>query len=68
MVLARLKMPKKNGIMKTYSFDERTIKQMEYLSNVLFLKPTSLIEFLINKEYTEKKGEEKRNDNNRCKD
>ena len=54
--------------MKTYSFDERTIKQMEYLSNVLFLKPTSLIEFLINKEYTEKKGEEKRNDNNRCKD
>lgn len=61
-------MPKKDGIMKTYSFDERTIKQMEYLSNVLFLKPTSLIEFLINKEYTEKKGEEKRNDNNRCKD
>lgn len=53
-------MPKKNGIMKSYSFDKKTIEQIEYLSSVLFLKPTSLLEFLINKAYNEaKQGERK---------
>ena len=53
-------MPKKNGVTKTYSFNNKTIEQMKYLSEVLFLKPTSLIEFLINKAYNEsKQGERK---------
>lgn len=53
-------MPKKDGIMKTYSFGKRTIEQIDYLSNVLFLKPTSILEFLINKAYNEaKQGERK---------
>ena len=49
------KMPKKDGIMKTYSFGKRTIEQIDYLSNVLFLKPTSVLEFIINKAYNEAK-------------
>ncbi len=57
-------MPKKNGVVKTYSFDKRTIEQIEFLSNALFLKPTSLIEFIINKEFNQvKKGEQ--NENNK---
>lgn len=50
-------MPKKNGVVKTYSFDKRTIEQIEYLSNLFFLKPTSLLEFIINKEYNKVKNE-----------
>ena len=53
-------MPKRNGIMKTYSFNSKTIEQMKYLSDVLFLKPTSLIEFLINKAYNESKAVERK--------
>ena len=49
--------PKKNGIVKTYSFDKKTIEQIEYLSITLFLKPTSLLEFIINKEYNKVKNE-----------
>lgn len=53
-------MPKKNGKMKTYSFNDKTLEQINYLSEVLFLKPTSLLEFLINKAYNEaKQGERK---------
>lgn len=44
-------MPKKNGISKTYSFDSETIKQLEELAKHYKLKPTNLIEFLINKEH-----------------
>lgn len=53
-------MPKKDGVMKTYSFNNKTIEQMKYLSEVLFLKPTSLIEFLINKAYNESKQVERK--------
>lgn len=53
-------MPKKDGIMKTYSFDKRTIDQIAFLSSFLSLKPTSLLEYLINKAYNEaKQGERK---------
>ena len=45
-------MPKKEGIAKTYSFDCKTISQMEYLSESLMLKnQTKLLEFLINEKY-----------------
>lgn len=44
-------MPKKNGTSKTYSFDSETIKQLEELAQHYKLKPTNLIEFLINKEH-----------------
>ena len=44
--------------MKTYSFNVKTIEQINYLSDTLLLKPTSLLEFVINKEYNEIKGEE----------
>ena len=50
-------MPKKDGVTKTYSFDKRTIEQIVFLSNALFLKPTSLLEFIINKEYNQVKNE-----------
>lgn len=49
--------PKKNGVVKTYSFDKKTIEQIEFLSITLFLKPTSLLEFIINKEYNKVKNE-----------
>ena len=49
--------PKKNGIVKTYSFNKKTIEQIEFLSITLFLKPTSLLEFIINKEYNKVKNE-----------
>lgn len=49
--------PKKNGIVKTYSFDKKTIEQIGFLSTTLFLKPTSLLEFIINKEYNKVKNE-----------
>lgn len=48
-------MPKKNGVTKTYSFDKKTIEQMVFLSSFLCLKQTSLLEFLINKEYNNAK-------------
>ena len=44
-------MPKKNGIVKTYSFGIETIKQIEYMCKEYMLKQTALIEFIINKEY-----------------
>ena len=50
-------MPKKNGVVKAYSFDKKTIEQIEFLSITLFLKPTSLLEFIINKEYNQVKNE-----------
>lgn len=53
-------MPKKNGITKTYSFDKKTIEQIAFLSSFLCLKPTSLLEFIINKEYNEAKQGEKK--------
>lgn len=53
-------MPKKNGVTKTYSFNNKTIEQMKYLSEVLFLKPTNVIEFLINKAYNEAKQVERK--------
>lgn len=56
-------MPKKNGVVKTYSFNKRTIEQIEYLSNVFFLKPTSLLEFIINKEYKKVKNETEKKEN-----
>ena len=52
--------PKKNGIVKTYSFDKKTIEQIEFLSITLFLKPTSLLEFIINKEYNKVKNESRK--------
>lgn len=48
-------MPKKNGKVKTYSFSEDTLKQINSLSAFFMLKPTNLIEFLINKAYKETK-------------
>lgn len=56
-------MPKKNGVMKTYSFNKETIDQINYLANALKLKPTSVIEFVVDKEFKEKLYE-----NNKCKD
>lgn len=50
-------MPKKNGVTKTYSFNKKTIEQIDFLSTILFLKPTSLLEFIINKEYNKIKNE-----------
>lgn len=44
-------MPKKNGKTKTYSFSYETLKQIERLSKLLMLKPTNLIEFVINEKY-----------------
>ena len=55
-------MPKKNGKVKTYSFSEETLKQISSLSAFFMLKPTNLIEFLINKAYKEvEKCQENRN-------
>lgn len=56
-------MPKKNGVVKTYSFDKKTIEQIEFLSITLFLKPTSLLEFIINKEYNKVKNESTKHQN-----
>lgn len=53
-------MSKKNGVTKTYSFDKKTIEQIAFLSYYLCLKPTSLLEFLINKAYNEAKQGEKK--------
>lgn len=47
-------MPKKNGKANMFSFDETTIMQIEALMEFYKLNKTSLIEFLINKEYKEK--------------
>ena len=50
-------MPKKNGITKSYSFSQKTIQQIEELCEFEMLKPTNLIEHLINiryREYSEK--------------
>lgn len=46
-------MPKKNGKLKTFSFNEKTLKQIEFLSAFYMLKQTNLIEFLINEKYRE---------------
>lgn len=46
-------MPKKNGKLKTFSFNEKTLKQIEFLSAFYMLKNTNLIEFLINEKYKE---------------
>lgn len=45
-------MPKKNGITKTYSFDEETIKQMGKICSYEKRTQTSLIEFLISRHYS----------------
>lgn len=46
-------MPKKEGIVKTYSFYNETIKQLEFLSKHFMLKPTNVIEFVVNQKYKE---------------
>ena len=56
-------MPKKNGVVKTYSFNKKTIEEIEFLSITLFLKPTSLLEFIINKEYDKVKNESTKHQN-----
>lgn len=44
-------MPKKDGTIKTFSFGKETMNQIEFLCGEYMLKTTSLIEFLINKEF-----------------
>ena len=46
-------MPKKDGKSKLFSFDSETISQLEELTRYYKLKQTSLLEFLINKEFRE---------------
>lgn len=46
-------MPKKDGVIKTYSFSSKTVKQIEELCDYEMLKPTSLLEFLINAKHRE---------------
>lgn len=53
-------MPKKNGKLKTFSFNEKTLKQIEFLSAFYMLKQTNLIEFLINEKYRECNKEDKK--------
>lgn len=50
-------MPKKDGVMKTYSFNKKTVEQLKFLSSTFFLRPTSVLEFIINKEYNKVKNE-----------
>ena len=49
-------MPKKNGKIKTFSFNEKTLEQIDFLSSFYMLKYTNLIEFLVNEKYKECKG------------
>lgn len=49
-------MPKKNGKVKTFSFNDTTLKQIKFLSDFYMLKHTNLIEFLVNEKYKECKG------------
>ena len=44
-------MPKKNGKVKTFSFNEKTLEQIDFLSSFYMLKYTNLIEFLVNEKY-----------------
>lgn len=44
-------MPKINGTTKTFSFNQRTILQINFLCDKLMLSQTSLLEFLINEKY-----------------
>lgn len=44
-------MPKKNGVVKTFSFGTETMNQIDKLCEEYMLKRTALIEFLINKEF-----------------
>lgn len=53
-------MPKKNGKIKTFSFNDKTLTQIEYLSAFYMLKQTNLIEFLINEKYRECKESERK--------
>lgn len=52
-------MPKKNGKIKTFSFNNITISQIESLSGFFMLKPTNLIEFLVNEKYKEVQNAQK---------
>ena len=47
-------MPKKGGRMKSFSFDDETIGQIEFLCEYYKMSQTALIEFLVNREYKEK--------------
>ena len=53
-------MPKKDGVMKTYSFNKKTVEQLKFLSSTFFLRPTSVLEFIINKEYNKVKNESRK--------
>ena len=45
-------MPKVEGKLKCYSFNKKTLSQMDFLCDCLMLKTqTSLIEFLVNERY-----------------
>lgn len=44
-------MPKIDGVLKTFSFNQRTILQIKFLCDKLMLSQTSLLEFLINEKY-----------------
>ena len=46
-------MPKKNGITRTYSFTKLTLHQIDELGKFFMLKPTNLLEFLLNEKYKE---------------
>lgn len=44
-------MPKIDGVLKTFSFNSKTISQIKFLCDKLMLSQTSLLEFLINEKY-----------------
>ncbi len=49
-------MPKKDGIMKTYSFDKSILDKMNILCENQRRTQTNLIEYLIEKEYNGNNG------------
>lgn len=54
-------MPKIDGVLKTFSFNSKTISQIKFLCDKLMLSQTSLLEFLINEKYLKEKKDARTN-------
>lgn len=52
-------MPKKNGVMQTFSFKKETIEMLAFLGDYFSLKKTSVIEFLVKEKFREVQRVEK---------